>query len=61
MAFTQNIDCLERAAGVPAECLVEAHGSFATHRCVECRADYPDARKRAAVAEREVPRCLRHG
>jgi NAD-dependent histone deacetylase SIR2 len=27
--FTQNIDCLEREAGVPAEMIIEAHGSFA--------------------------------
>jgi len=26
MLFTQNIDCLERQAGVPAEKIVEAHG-----------------------------------
>ena len=26
--FTQNIDTLERVAGIPAEKLVEAHGSF---------------------------------
>ncbi|KAG6986442.1 transcription initiation factor TFIID [Physcia stellaris] len=33
--FTQNIDCLERAAGVPDEKIVEAHGSFARQRCIE--------------------------
>ena len=27
--FTQNIDCLEREAGVPDELIIEAHGSFA--------------------------------
>ena len=27
--FTQNIDCLEREAGVPGDKIVEAHGSFA--------------------------------
>jgi NAD-dependent histone deacetylase SIR2 len=27
--FTQNIDCLEREAGVPADMIIEAHGSFA--------------------------------
>ncbi len=27
--FTQNVDCLEREAGVPEELIVEAHGSFA--------------------------------
>lgn len=35
--FTQNIDTLERMAGVTAENIVEAHGSFATSRCIDCR------------------------
>jgi NAD-dependent SIR2 family protein deacetylase len=35
--YTQNIDCLERAAGVPPERLVEAHGSFASSRCTAPR------------------------
>jgi NAD-dependent SIR2 family protein deacetylase len=29
--FTQNIDCLEREAGVPGDSIIEAHGSFATY------------------------------
>ena len=32
--FTQNIDTLERAAQIPAEKLVEAHGSFAANHCL---------------------------
>ena len=40
--FTQNIDCLEREAGVPDEKIVEAHGSFARQRCIECGTPYPD-------------------
>lgn len=55
--FTQNIDCLERAAGVPSDKIVEAHGSFATQRCIECRTPYPDNLMREAVKEREVPHC----
>jgi NAD+-dependent protein deacetylase SIR2 len=35
--FTQNIDTLERRAGVDADNIVEAHGSFATHKCIDCR------------------------
>lgn len=35
--LTQNIDGLERAAGVPDHMLVEAHGSFATASCIACR------------------------
>jgi NAD-dependent histone deacetylase SIR2 len=29
--FTQNIDCLEREAGVPDDKIIEAHGSFAKY------------------------------
>jgi NAD-dependent histone deacetylase SIR2 len=37
--FTQNIDTLERIAGVKPENIVEAHGSFAESRCIDCRAE----------------------
>ena len=36
--YTQNIDTLERAAGIDPELLVEAHGTFATAHCIgKCR------------------------
>lgn len=57
--FTQNIDCLEREAGVPAEKIIEAHGSFATQRCIECQTDFPDDKMRKAIAAKDVPRCRR--
>ncbi|KAL7910261.1 DHS-like NAD/FAD-binding domain-containing protein [Trichoderma velutinum] len=57
MLFTQNIDCLERAAGVPANKIVEAHGSFATQRCIECKVEFPDAEMRAHVLRGDVPKC----
>lgn len=57
--FTQNIDCLEREAGVPANKIVEAHGSFATQRCIECHTEYPDDRMKEAVAKKDVPHCIR--
>ncbi|KAH0523859.1 hypothetical protein TsFJ059_008810 [Trichoderma semiorbis] len=57
MLFTQNIDCLERAAGVPADKIVEAHGSFATQRCIECKVEFPDAEMRAHVTRGDVPKC----
>ena len=34
--FTQNIDTLERMVGVQEDLIVEAHGSFATSRCIDC-------------------------
>ncbi|EHK19002.1 uncharacterized protein TRIVIDRAFT_194055 [Trichoderma virens Gv29-8] len=57
MLFTQNIDCLERAAGVPAHKIVEAHGSFATQRCIECKVEFPDADMKAHVVRGDVPHC----
>ncbi|KAF9429933.1 NAD-dependent protein deacetylase sirtuin-2 [Podila epigama] len=35
-SYTQNIDSLERMAGLPEHLLVEAHGSFRTSRCTQC-------------------------
>ena len=35
--FTQNIDTLERVAGVLPDHIVEAHGSFAVSRCIDCK------------------------
>lgn len=41
--FTQNIDTLERVAGVPSDKLVEAHGSFNSAHCIGCRRRYSPA------------------
>ncbi|KAL8993785.1 MAG: hypothetical protein Q9169_006090 [Polycauliona sp. 2 TL-2023] len=57
--FTQNIDCLERAAGVPGDKIVEAHGSFAYQRCINCRTEYPDDLMKQAIHKREVPHCIK--
>ena len=57
--FTQNIDCLEREAGVPGDVIVEAHGSFATQRCIECHTEFPSDLMRKAVTAKVVPLCTR--
>ncbi|KFY39193.1 hypothetical protein V495_06088 [Pseudogymnoascus sp. VKM F-4514 (FW-929)] len=57
MLFTQNIDCLERAAGVPPEKVIEAHGSFASQRCIDCKTEYPDEFMRAFVESGDIPHC----
>lgn len=57
MLFTQNIDCLERQAGVPGHKIIEAHGSFATQRCIDCKTDYPADRMKEAVETGRVPHC----
>ena len=56
--FTQNIDCLDREAGVPEDKIVEAHGSFAHHHCIECRSSFPDNLMKSAVSRGDVPHCL---
>ncbi|XP_012736229.2 NAD-dependent protein deacetylase sirtuin-3, mitochondrial isoform X1 [Fundulus heteroclitus] len=55
--YTQNIDGLERLAGVPPEMLVEAHGTFATATCTSCLRKYDGEDLRPAVMSGTVPRC----
>jgi len=55
--FTQNIDTLERRSGVPAGKIIEAHGSFATQRCIECKRPYNSEKMKKAVKEGTIPRC----
>ena len=39
--FTQNIDSLETAAGLPSDRVVAAHGNFDSARCVDTRREVP--------------------
>lgn len=55
--FTQNIDCLEREAGVPDDKMIEAHGSFAKQSCIECKAPYPDKEIKIHIEEKTIPKC----
>lgn len=55
--FSQNIDCLERRAGLPGEMIVEAHGSFATQHCIDCKSEYPEEEMKQAIEKGEVPYC----
>uniref|UniRef100_F6PS90 NAD-dependent protein deacetylase n=1 Tax=Sus scrofa TaxID=9823 RepID=F6PS90_PIG len=55
--YTQNIDGLERASGIPASKLVEAHGSFASATCTVCRRPFPGEDFWADVMVDSVPRC----
>ncbi|PIL22456.1 hypothetical protein GSI_15144 [Ganoderma sinense ZZ0214-1] len=55
--FTQNIDTLERQAGVPLDRLVEAHGSFASQHCIDCKKEYDSEKMRLAIEKAEVVRC----
>ncbi|KAF8512858.1 NAD-dependent deacetylase sirtuin-2 [Hysterangium stoloniferum] len=55
--FTQNIDTLERRAGLPNDRIIEAHGSFATQRCIDCKVPYDDDKMKRTIREKQVPRC----
>uniref|UniRef100_A0A8C7W0U3 Deacetylase sirtuin-type domain-containing protein n=1 Tax=Oncorhynchus mykiss TaxID=8022 RepID=A0A8C7W0U3_ONCMY len=55
--YTQNIDGLERLAGIPPEKLVEAHGSFATATCTVCLRDYKGEELRPDIMKGTVPKC----
>lgn len=59
--FTQNIDTLERRAGVPESKIIEAHGSFATSRCIDCQKPFPQDEMKAKIAEKSIPHCASCG
>ncbi|KAF9916247.1 NAD-dependent protein deacetylase sirtuin-2 [Lobosporangium transversale] len=58
-SYTQNIDSLERLAGLDEDLLVEAHGSFATAKCVQCEVTTDSAWVKRHIMEGEIPYCKR--
>ncbi|TIB97307.1 RNA-binding domain-containing protein [Wallemia mellicola] len=59
--FTQNIDTLERVAGVSDDLMVEAHGSFAKARCVSCKELSDGEYVKSCVMRSEIPVCQEVG
>jgi len=59
--YTQNIDTLEREAGIPGEKLVEAHGSFASAKCIDCHRSYSKEFIKDMIFRDNVPRCTACG
>jgi NAD-dependent deacetylase sirtuin 2 len=57
--YTQNIDTLERCAGIEADLLVEAHGSFATSHCIDCHEEHEHHFVKECVFSQKVPRCTK--
>ncbi|KAM4698869.1 NAD-dependent protein deacetylase sirtuin-2 [Discoglossus pictus] len=57
--YTQNIDTLERVAGLSSDDLVEAHGTFHTSHCVGsfCRAEYPLSWMKDKIFSDLIPKC----
>ncbi|CAN7983652.1 unnamed protein product, partial [Ixodes hexagonus] len=57
--YTQNIDALERVAGIPADKIVEAHGTFHTSHCInpECNREFSLDWLRDKISSDIVPFC----
>ncbi|XP_075715981.1 NAD-dependent protein deacetylase sirtuin-3-like [Rhinoderma darwinii] len=55
--YTQNIDGLERMAGIPPEKLVEAHGTFSTASCHLCYTPFPAKEAWDCIMDGNFPRC----
>lgn len=55
--FTQNIDGLELAAGLPLDKLVQAHGHLRTCKCIKCRAPMDISRFFEKIKNLEVCYC----
>ncbi|RKF64589.1 NAD-dependent protein deacetylase hst2-1 [Erysiphe neolycopersici] len=58
MLYTQNIDGLERRAGLTEDKVVEAHGSFASQSCIDCKTQFPSELMKIAIDTGNVPHCL---
>ncbi|KAJ8414525.1 hypothetical protein AAFF_G00037270 [Aldrovandia affinis] len=57
--YSQNIDTLERVAGLQGEDLIEAHGTFYTSHCVSflCRQEYNLDWMKEKIFSDEIPKC----
>ncbi|KAG0052831.1 NAD-dependent protein deacetylase sirtuin-2 [Gryganskiella cystojenkinii] len=60
-SYTQNIDSLERISGLDEDLLVEAHGSFATSKCVLCEMTSDPEWAKSHILNSEIPYCKRCG
>ncbi|PWN49256.1 NAD-dependent deacetylase sirtuin-2 [Violaceomyces palustris] len=55
--FTQNVDTLERIAGLPPSSIVEAHGSFASSTCTKCKRKVDESWMKEKVLRGEIAYC----
>lgn len=57
--YTQNIDTLERVAGLEPQDLVEAHGTFYTSHCISssCRQEYSLSWMKEKIFSESIPTC----
>lgn len=55
--YTQNIDTLDRLAGLPDDKIIEAHGSFHTNHCIKCNKEYDMAWMKEQIFSDQLPAC----
>uniref|UniRef100_A0A3P9AEL7 NAD-dependent protein deacetylase n=1 Tax=Esox lucius TaxID=8010 RepID=A0A3P9AEL7_ESOLU len=57
--YSQNIDTLERVAGLESEDLIEAHGTFYSSHCVSfmCRSEYSMDWMKVKIFSDDIPKC----
>ncbi|XP_045776916.1 NAD-dependent protein deacetylase sirtuin-2-like [Maniola jurtina] len=55
--YTQNIDTLERGACIPEDKIVEAHGTFYTSHCLDCRKQYSLEFIKEKIFSDQIPIC----
>ncbi|KAF9216500.1 NAD-dependent protein deacetylase sirtuin-2 [Podila verticillata] len=60
-SYTQNIDMLERLTGIDEELLVEAHGSFATSKCIKCSLRSESDYVKRHIMNDQIPYCSKCG
>ncbi|KAK4295797.1 hypothetical protein Pmani_031668 [Petrolisthes manimaculis] len=53
--YTQNIDGLERLAGIPEDKVMEAHGTFTRASCTRCGRRHDGQRVKQAIVDGDVP------
>ncbi|KAF9962431.1 NAD-dependent protein deacetylase sirtuin-2 [Mortierella alpina] len=58
-SYTQNIDSLERLAGLDEDFLVEAHGSFTNAKCIQCEMTSDSAWVKKHIMDGDIPYCQR--
>jgi NAD-dependent SIR2 family protein deacetylase len=59
--WTQNVDNLERLAGLSSWRLIEAHGTLESQHCTRCNAKFDDRKMKQAVITNTVPVCEKKG
>jgi NAD-dependent deacetylase sirtuin 2 len=52
---------LERVANIPGEMLVEAHGSFASAHCIDCKVEVDTQLVKDAIFSDSIPKCSKCG